>query len=117
MTDNPSIRIYVNKIENIITLKTQTGYYLELITTESMNLLGSTKNKITKDKNGENVTHLENAEVVLIYCNIVDNDYQHDSRALYTFIPNKKFGQLLDISTKNLMFLRTFKSEFSFIEV
>ena len=62
--DNPSIRIYVNKIENRITFKIKTGYYLELLTPETMKLLGSTENKITKDKNGENVPHLEITEVV-----------------------------------------------------
>ena len=73
-----------------------------------MKLLGSTKSKITKDKNGENVPHLEITEVVLIHCSIVNNDYQQDSRVLYTFVPNKSFGQLLDISSKNLIFLKTF---------
>ena len=63
-----------------------------------MKLLGSTKNKITKDKNGENVPHLEITEVVLVHCNIVNNDYQQDSRILYTFVPNKPFGSLLEIS-------------------
>ena len=63
-----------------------------------MKLLGSTKSNITKDRNGENVPHLEITEVVLVHCNIFNNDYQQDSRVLYTFIPNKSFGQLLDIS-------------------
>ena len=69
-----------------------------------MKLLGSTKIKITKNKNGENVPHLEVTEVVLISCNIVNNNYQHDSRILYTFVPNKSFGQLLDISLKTYIF-------------
>ena len=62
-----------------------------------MRLLGSTESKITKDKNGENVPHLEITEVVFVHCNIVNNDYQQDSRVLYTFVPNKFFGSLLDI--------------------
>ena len=62
-----------------------------------MKLLGSTNNEITKDKNGENVPHLEITEVVLIHCNIVNNDYQQDLRNLFTFIPNKSSGQLLGI--------------------
>ena len=115
--DNPSIRIYVNKIENRITFKIKTGYYLELLTPEMMKLLGSTKSKITKNENGENVPHLEITEVVLIHCNIVNNDYHQDSRALYTFVPNKSFSQLLNISPKNFIFLKTFNSEFSYIEV
>ena len=82
-----------------------------------MKLLGSTKSMINKDKNSENAPHLENAEVVLIHCNVVNNDYQEDSRVLYTFVSNKSFGQLLDISQKKIIFLKTFNSEFSFIEV
>ena len=82
-----------------------------------MKLLGSTKNKITKDKNGENVPHLEITEVVLVHCNIVKNDYQQDSRVLYKFVPNKSFGQLLDNSHKNFIFLKTFNSEISYIEI
>ena len=78
MTDNPPIRIYVNQIEKVITFRINTGYYLELLTTETMKLLGSTKNKITLDKNGENVSHLEITEVVLGHCNIVNNDYEQD---------------------------------------
>ena len=80
--DNPSIQIYVNKIENRITFKIKDGYSLELLTKETMKLIGSTENKITKDKNGENVPHLEITEVALVHCNIVNNDYQQDSRAL-----------------------------------
>ena len=82
-----------------------------------MKLLGSTKNKITKDKNGENVPHLEITEVVLVHCNIVNNDYQQDSRVLYTFIPNKPFGSLLEISPTNHIFLKTFNSEFQDMDV
>ena len=85
--DNPSVRIYVNKIENRITFKTNTGYYLELLTPETMKFFGSTKNKITKDKNSENVSHLEITEVVLVQCNNVNNDYQQDSGVLHTFVP------------------------------
>ena len=116
-TDKPSIQIYVNKIKNRITFKIKKGYSLELLTKETMKLLGSTKNKITKDKNGENVPHLEITEVVLVHCNMVNNDYQHDSRVLYTFVPNKLFGGLLDISPSNHIFLKTFNSEYDEIAV
>ena len=75
--------MYLNKIQN----------YLELLPPETMKLLGSTKSKITKN---ENVSHFEITEVVLVYCNIVSNNFQHDLRVLYTFIPNKLFGYLLD---------------------
>ena len=82
-----------------------------------MKLPGSTKSKITEDKKGENFPHLEITEVVLIHSNIFNNDYQQVSRVLYTFVPNKSFGQLLDISQKKFIFLKSFNSEFSYIEV
>ena len=82
-----------------------------------MKLLGSTENKITKDKNGENVPHLEITEVVLVHCNIVNNDYQQDSRVLYTFVPNKSFGSLLEISPTNHIFLKTINYEHDEIKV
>ena len=82
-----------------------------------MKLLGSAKSKITKDKNDENVPHLEITEVVLVNCNIINSDYQQDSRVLFTFLPNKLFDQLLDICPKNFILLKTFNSEFSYIEV
>ena len=82
-----------------------------------MKLLGSVKNKITKDKNGENVPHLEITEVVLVRCHVVNNDYQQDSRVLYTFVPNKPFGSLLEIYPTNHIFLKTFNSEYGEIKV
>ena len=112
-----SIRIYVNKIRNRITSKIKNGYYLELLTPETIKLLGSSKSKITKDENGEDVPNLEVAEVVLVHCNLVNNDYQQESRILYTFVPNKTFGSLLEISPKNHVFLKTFNSEFREIKV
>ena len=115
--DNLSARIYVNKIENRITFKIKNGYYLELLTPETMKLLGSTKSKITKDKNGENVPHLEIFELVLVHYNLVKNDYQQDSKILYTFVPNKPFSILLEISPTNHMFLKPFNSEFQEIKV
>ena len=77
-TDKPLVHIYVNQIENRVKLKIKNGYSLEFLTPETIKLLGSTKNKITKDKNGENVPHLEITEVVLVHCDIVNNDYQQD---------------------------------------
>ena len=100
-TVNPPIRIYINKIENRITFKTKAGYYLELLTPETMKLFGSTKSKITKDENGENVPYLEISEAVLTHCYVLNNSYQQNSRVLYTFVPNKSFGQLLGISPLN----------------
>ena len=75
---------------------------------ETMKLLGSTKSKITKVKNGENVCCLEITEVVLIHCNIVKNYYQQDSRVLYSFFANNSFGQLLVVSPKHFIFVLYF---------
>ena len=82
-----------------------------------MTFLGSTKSKKTRNGNGKNVPDLEIMVVVLVHCSIANNDYQQDLRVLYKFVPNKSFGQLLDISPKNLIFLKSFNSEFSYVEV
>ena len=115
--DNPSIRMYINRIENRITFKIKNGYYLELLTPETMELLESTESKITKDKNSENVPHLEIVELVLVHCSLVNKDYQQDSRILNTFVPNKTFGSLLEISPTNQGFLKAFNSEFQEVKV
>ena len=115
--DNPSIRMYINRIENRITFKIKNGYYLELLTPETMKLLGSTEGKITKDKNGESVPHLEVVELVLVHCSLVNNDYQQDSKILFTFVPSKTFGSLLEISPTNQGFLKTFNSEFQEVKI
>ena len=111
------MQIYENKIEDRVTSKIKYGYSLELLTPETKKLLGSTENKITKDKNAENVPHLEITEVVLVHCDIVNNDYQQDSRVLYTFVPNKPFGSLLEISPTNHIFLKRFNSDYDEIKV
>ena len=82
-----------------------------------MKLLGGAESKITKDKNGENVPHLEVVELVLIHCNLGNNDYQQYSRMLFTFVSNKTFGSLLEISPANHVFLKTFNSEFQEIKI
>ena len=110
-TYKPSVQIYVNKIENRITFK------IKLLTPETMKLFGSTKSKISKDKSGENVAHVEITEVVLVNCKIVNNDYQQYSRVLYTCVLNKAFGSLLDISPTNHIFLKTLNSEYNEFEV
>ena len=92
-TESLPIRIYENKIENRITFEIKTVHYFQLLTPKTMKLFGSTKSMITEDENGENVPHLEITEVVLVNCNIVNNNYQHNSRDLYTFVPNRLFGQ------------------------
>ena len=80
-----------------------------------MKLLGSTKKEVDSDKNSENVPKLESAEVVLVHCNLVKNDYQHTSKVLFSFVPNKQFGQL--IFHHSLTMMNTVNIEFSFVEV
>ena len=94
---NPSIKIHINKIENRITFKIKSEYYLELLTLETMKLPGTTVSKINEEKNAENLPQLEVVELVLVHCSLVNIDYQQDSRILYTFVPNKTFGSLLEI--------------------
>ena len=116
-TGKSTVQVYVSKIENRVTFKIKNGCSFELLTPDTMKLLGSTGNKITKNKNGQNVRHLEIAKVVLVQCNIVNNDYQQYSRVLYTFVPDKPFGSLLEISPTNHIFLKTFNSEYPNIKV
>ena len=97
----------------MITFRIKRGYHTELLTRETMKLFGSNKNKVTKNKNGEIISHLEINE---LHCNIVNN-YPQKSRVSYAFVPNKSFDQLLDISPKNFLFKKTFNAEFSDIEV
>ena len=111
------IELYLNSIFNFIYIYQYWWFIsLELLTPEKIKLLGSTENKITKDNNGENVPHLEMTEVVLVHCGIVNNDYQQESRVLYTFAPNKPFDSLLEISITNHIFLKTIGSEFNQIK-
>ena len=115
--DKPSGLIYLNKIENRVTFKIKNEYSLEHLTSVTIKLLRSTENKIIKDKNSKNVPHLEIAEVVLDHCGILNMDYQQDSRVLYTFVPNKPLGSLLEISPTNRIFLKTFNLEYDDIKV
>ena len=80
MTDNLPVQIYANKIKNRIVFKIKNGYKLELLTSETMKLLGNTKNVVDKDGKSEDVYKLESVEVVLVYCNLLKNDYQHGSK-------------------------------------
>ena len=97
--------------------KIKTRYYSNFSTPEITKLPASTKSMITKDKISKIVPHSEITEVVLIHCNIANNDYQQYLKVLYTLVPNKSLGELLDISRKNFIYLKTFDSEFSYIEV
>ena len=111
------IEIYPNKIKNRIVFKIKTGYKLELLTPETMKLLGSTKKDVDSNKNGEIVPKLESVEVVLIHCNLVKNDYQYSSKVLFSFVPNKRFGQLINILTNTLTMMNTINAKFSHIEI
>ena len=117
LTENPPIQIYPNKIKNRIVFKIKTGYKLELLTPETMKLLGSTKKDVDSDKNSENVPKLESVKVVLVHRNLVKNDYQHSSKVLFSFVPNKHFGQLINIHPNTLTMMNTINTEFSFVEV
>ena len=112
LAENPPIQIYPNKIKNRIVFKIKTGFKLELLSSETMKLLGSTKKDVDKDKDGENITKLESVEVVSVHCNLVNNIYQQASKVLFTFVPNKQFGQLITNSPHSLMMLKTTNAEF-----
>ena len=115
--ENAPILIYANTINNRIVFKIKTGYKLELLSKETMKLLRSTKDIIDSDKNSENVPRLENVEVVLVHYNLVNNDYQQHSRVLFTFVPNKQYGQLISISPQSLFFLKSMDTDFSEIDI
>ena len=117
IVETSPILIYANKINNRIVFKIKTRYKLELLSKETMKLLGSTSNIIDADKNSENVPRLESVEVGLVHCNLVNNSYQQASRVLYTFVPNKQYGQLISISPYSLIFLKTMNTKFSEIEI
>ena len=118
ITNNISpILIYPNKVNNHIVFKIKTGYKLELLLKETMVLLGSTSDVIDNDKDSEQVPKLETIEVVLVHCNLVNNGYQQSSRVLYTFVLNKQYGQLINISPHTLVMLKIMNAEFSEIEI
>ena len=117
ITNTAPILIYANKIINRAVFEIKTGYKLELLSKETMKLLGSTSDTVDSDKDSENVPRLENVEVVLAHCNLVNNSYQQASRVLFTFVPNQQYGQLISISPHTLIFLKTMNTEFSEIEI
>ena len=111
MADNPPVQIYVNKVKNTIIFKIKAGYKIELLSPETMKLLGKSKKDVDKDKNGD-VPKLESVEVVLLRYNLVKNSYQQASKILFTFVHNKQFGQLITISPYSLAMLKTTNAEF-----
>ena len=82
-----------------------------------MTLSGSTANIVDKDKNGELAPTLESVDLVLVHCNLVNNTYQKASKVLFTFVPDKSYGQLITTSPHSLLMLKTVNTEFSFVEV
>ena len=111
------ILIYANNVVNRIVFKKKTGYKLELLSEETMKLLGSTSNIIDAVKNSEIVPRLENVEVIIVHCNLVNKSYQQHSRVLFTFVPNKQYGQLISISPHSLVFLKTMNTDVSEIGI
>ena len=111
------VLIYVNKIYNRIVFKIKSGYKLELLSKETMRLLGSSADTTDSDKNSELVPKFESVDLVLVHCNLVNNSYQQASKVLFTFVPNKKYGQLITIPPNSLIMLKTINTEFSFIEI
>ena len=116
--ENPSqILIYVNKIKNRIVFKMKSGYKLGLLSKETMKLLGNSKQVIDSNKDSELVPKLEIVETVLVHCNLVTNDYQQASKVLFTFVPDKSFGQLMNINPDSPTILKTVNAEFPFIKI
>ena len=116
LNENPPVQIYPNKIKNRIVFKINTRYKLELLSQETIELLGSTKKDDDQDKDGEDVAKLESVEVVLTHCNLVNNNYQQASKILFTFVPNKQFGQLINIFPRSLRMLGTKKQNFHLLK-
>ena len=118
IANNPPVQIYVNKIKNRIVFKIKTGYKLELLSSETMRLLGNTKNAdVDQDIDEEDAPKLESVEVVLVHCNLVNNNYPQASKVLFTFVRNKQFGQLITIAPHSLAMLNTTNTESSSTEV
>ena len=101
------------KIKNRTVFKVKTSYKLELLSRETMKLIGSTKKDVDKDKDEEVVSKLESVEVVLVHCDLVNTSYQQASKVLFTSVPNKQFGQLITISPHSLMVLKTTNTKIS----
>ena len=117
LLENPPMQIYPNKIKNKIFFKIKTGYKLEFLSPETMKLIESTKKDVDTDNVGEDVPKLESVEVVLMHYNLVNNSYQQGSKALFTFVPNKRFGHLIIISPYLLTMLKTTNAKFQSIQV
>ena len=115
--ENPPTQIYPNKTKNRIVFKVKTGYKLELLSPETMKLLGNAEKDADKDKDGEDAPKLESVEVVFVHCNLVNGSYQEASKILFTFVPNKQFGQLITISPHLLTMLKATSAGFQSVEL
>ena len=111
------MQTHVNRIKTGIIFEIKTGCKLELLTKETMQLLGSSKKDTDQNKDGETVSRLETIKVVLVHCNLVKNNYHQSSKVLFTFVPNEQFGQLITITPHSLTMMKTTNAEFSFIEI
>ena len=117
IADNSPIQIFVNKIRNKIDFKIKTGYKLELLSPETMTFLESAKKDVDQNKDRENVPKLESVEVVLVHCSFGNKNYQQASKTLFTFAPDKQFGQLIIIASHSLTMFKTTNAEFLSTEV
>ena len=117
LAEDPPVEIYPNKTKNRIVFKIKTDCKLEFLTPETMRLLGSTTKVVEADKNSENVPKLQFVEVVLVRCNLIKNDYQQSSKVLFSFVPNKQIGQLINISQQFLIMMNTVNIEVSYVQV
>ena len=115
MTENLPVQIYPNKTKKRIVFIIKTGYELELLSPETMKVLGSAKNDVDKDKDGEDVPKIEPVEVILVHCNLVNNSYQKASKVFFTFVPNKQFGQLITISPHLLTMIKLLAQKFNLL--
>ena len=117
IADNSPAQSYIDRIKNRTVFKVKTGHKLQLLSPETIKLLGSAKNDVDQDKDDENVPKLESDEVVLVHCSLVNNNYQQASKVLFTSVPDKQFGQLITIASHSLTMLKTTNAEFQSIEV
>ena len=117
LAENPPVQIYSDKIKKAIVFKVKTGCKLELLSPETMKLLQSTKKDVDQDRDEEHVPKLESVEVILVHCNLVNNNYQQALKVLFTCVPNKQFWQLINIAPHSLIMLSTTSTDFLSIEV
>ena len=113
IANNPPVQIFINKIKNRLVFQIKTGYKLELLSPEATKLLESAKKDVDQDKDGENVPKLESIEVVLVHCNLVNNNYQQASKVLFTFVSDKQFGQSIPIAPHSLTMLKLLMQNFN----